>query len=31
VTWQGDRAAHIVNGRLVNALTTLQQPAPTSP
>jgi hypothetical protein len=28
VIWQGDRAAHIVNGRLVNVLTTLQQPDP---
>jgi hypothetical protein len=26
VIWQGDRAAHIVNGRAVNALSHLQQP-----
>ncbi len=31
VIWQGDRAAHIVNGRLVNVLTTLQQPDPNQP
>jgi hypothetical protein len=28
VLWQGDRAAHIVNGRAVNALSSLQQPDP---
>ncbi len=31
VIWQGDRAAHIVNGRIVNVLTTLQQPDPNQP
>jgi hypothetical protein len=28
VIWQGDRAAHIVNGRTVNALSKLEQPDP---
>jgi hypothetical protein len=28
VVWQGDRAAHIVNGRAVNALSKLEQPDP---
>jgi hypothetical protein len=28
VVWQGDRAAHIVNGRTVNALSKLEQPDP---
>jgi hypothetical protein len=28
VIWQGDRAAHIVNGRTVNVVTSLQQPDP---
>ena len=28
VLWQGDKAAHIVNGRTVNAATRLQQPDP---
>jgi hypothetical protein len=28
VIWQGDRAAHIVNGRTVNAISMLQQPDP---
>jgi hypothetical protein len=28
VLWQGDRAAHIVNGRTVNVATKLQQPDP---
>jgi len=28
VIWQGDRAAHIVNGRTVNVITSLQQPNP---
>ena len=28
VIWQGDRAAHIVNGRAVNALSKLEQPDP---
>jgi 3-keto-disaccharide hydrolase len=28
VLWQGDRAAHIVNGRAVNALSKLEQPDP---
>ena len=28
VLWQGDKAAHIVNGRMVNAATSLQQPDP---
>ena len=31
VIWQGDRAAHIVNGRIVNVVTTLQQPDPNQP
>jgi hypothetical protein len=26
VIWQGDRAAHIVNGRTVNTISNLQQP-----
>jgi hypothetical protein len=29
--WQGDRAAHIVNGRTVNVATRLQQPDPQNP
>lgn len=28
VMWQGDRAAHLVNGRVVNVLSQLQQPDP---
>ena len=28
VIWQGDRSAHIVNGRTVNVVTMLQQPDP---
>jgi hypothetical protein len=28
VLWQGDKAAHIVNGRTVNVVTSLQQPDP---
>ena len=31
VLWQGDRAAHIVNGRAVNALSKLEQPDPLNP
>jgi hypothetical protein len=31
VIWQGDRAAHIVNGRTVNVATRLQQPDPENP
>ena len=31
VIWQGDRAAHIVNGRTVNVATRLQQPDPQNP
>ena len=31
VIWQGDRAAHIVNGRTVNVATSLQQPDPHNP
>jgi len=31
VIWQGDRAAHIVNGRAVNALSKLEQPDPHNP
>jgi hypothetical protein len=31
VIWQGDRAAHIVNGRTVNVATSLQQPDPQNP
>jgi hypothetical protein len=31
VIWQGDRSAHIVNGRTVNAISTLQQPDPHNP
>jgi hypothetical protein len=31
VIWQGDRAAHIVNGRNVNVATSLQQPDPQNP
>ena len=31
VIWQGDRAAHIVNGRTVNVATGLQQPDPQNP
>lgn len=31
VMWQGDRAAHIVNGRVVNVLSRLQQPDPRNP
>ncbi len=31
VIWQGDRAAHIVNGRTVNVITSLQQPNPQNP
>jgi Domain of Unknown Function (DUF1080) len=31
VIWQGDKALHIVNGRAVNAITSLQQPDPQNP
>jgi len=31
VIWQGDRSAHIVNGRTVNAASMLQQPDPQNP
>lgn len=31
VIWQGDRAAHIVNGRAVNSVSMLQQPDPAKP
>jgi hypothetical protein len=31
VLWQGDRAAHIVNGRVVNVASNLQQPDPHNP
>jgi hypothetical protein len=31
VIWQGDRAAHIINGRCVNVVTGLQQPDPRNP
>ena len=31
VIWQGDRAAHIVNGRTVNVATGFQQPDPENP
>jgi hypothetical protein len=31
VIWDGDRAAHIVNGRTVNVVTKLQQPDPNNP
>lgn len=31
VIWQGDRSAHIVNGRTVNAVSGLQQPDPANP
>ncbi|HEY7838123.1 MAG TPA: DUF1080 domain-containing protein [Terriglobales bacterium] len=31
VMWQGDRAAHLVNGRVVNVLSRLQQPDPQHP
>ena len=31
VIWQGDRAAHIVNGRTVNTISKLQQPDPQNP
>jgi hypothetical protein len=31
VIWQGDRAAHIVNGRTVNLATSLRQPDPQNP
>jgi len=31
VPWQGDKAAHIVNGRTVNVVTSLQQPDPQNP
>jgi len=31
VIWQGDRAANIVNGRTVNAISMLQQPDPQNP
>jgi Domain of Unknown Function (DUF1080) len=31
VIWQGDKALHIVNGRAVNAVTSLQQPDPANP
>lgn len=31
VIWQGDRAAHIVNGRCVNSVSMLQRPDPANP
>jgi hypothetical protein len=31
VLWQGDQAAHIVNGRTVNTISKLQQPDPQNP
>jgi Domain of Unknown Function (DUF1080) len=31
VIWQGDRAAHLVNGRTVNSISMLQQPDPQNP
>lgn len=31
VIWQGDRSAHIVNGRTVNTVSMLQQPDPSNP
>jgi hypothetical protein len=31
VIWQGDRSAHIVNGRTVNVVSMLQQPDPQNP
>src|ERR1700722_8003246 len=31
VFWQGDRSAHIVNGRIVNMISKLQQPDPQNP
>jgi hypothetical protein len=31
VIWQGDRSAHLVNGRCVNAASKLQQPDPANP
>jgi hypothetical protein len=31
VIWQGDQAAHIVNGRTVNTISKLQQPDPQKP
>ena len=31
VIWQGDRAAHIVNGRTINVATSIQQPDPQNP
>jgi 3-keto-disaccharide hydrolase len=31
VIWQGDRSAHIVNGRTVNTVSMLQQPDPANP
>jgi hypothetical protein len=31
VIWQGDRSAHLVNGRAVNAISMLQQPDPQNP
>ena len=31
VIWQGDRAAHLVNGRIVNVVSNLQQPDPGNP
>ena len=31
VIWQGDRSAHIINGRCVNAASKLQQPDPANP
>jgi hypothetical protein len=31
VIWQGDRSAHIVNGRTVNVVSMLQQPDPRNP
>lgn len=31
VIWQGDRSAHIVNGRTVNTVSMLQQPDPRNP
>ena len=31
VIWQGDRSAHIVNGRIVNMISKLEQPDPQNP
>jgi len=31
VIWKGDRATHLVNGRIVNVISSLQQPDPANP